>query len=170
MFRCCTKGHGLLVVDGRLNWMILEIFFNLGDSVILWLLWTFVSEFLSKRWCGRWELQIYIKISKNIFSVNKVSNMVSNGIPVSQLGCLNYKICDNWLDCWAQLVEVNSSISSWSLVTKFPPESIQWPNLFKIFIKHLDKEAEQALNKFEYDSMFWGTITIRVWLPFRTDC
>jgi len=37
-FRCCTKGRCLvekiLVVGGRLDWMILEIFSNLGDSVI----------------------------------------------------------------------------------------------------------------------------------------
>ena len=35
-FRCCTEGHGLVEnIGGRLNWMILEVFSNLGDSMIL---------------------------------------------------------------------------------------------------------------------------------------
>ena len=32
-FRCCTEGHGLvgnMVVGGQLDWMILEVFSNLG--------------------------------------------------------------------------------------------------------------------------------------------
>jgi len=36
-FRCCTEGHGLgeiLVVGGLLDRMILEVFSNLGDSII----------------------------------------------------------------------------------------------------------------------------------------
>ena len=36
-FRCGTKGHGLVgntVIGGQLDWMILELFSNLGDSVI----------------------------------------------------------------------------------------------------------------------------------------
>jgi len=38
MFRCCTKGHGLvfsgeiLVVGGQLDCMILKVFSNLGHS------------------------------------------------------------------------------------------------------------------------------------------
>ena len=38
-FRCCTEGHGLveeIVMVGRqLDWMILEVFSNLDDSVFL---------------------------------------------------------------------------------------------------------------------------------------
>jgi len=38
-FRCCTEGHSLvrkiLLVGGQLDWMILEVFSNLGDCVIL---------------------------------------------------------------------------------------------------------------------------------------
>ena len=41
MFRCCTKRRGLwfsgviVVVGGHLDWMILEVFSILGDSMIL---------------------------------------------------------------------------------------------------------------------------------------
>ena len=38
MFRCCSEGHGLVAnIGGRcmLDWMILEVFSNRGDSVIL---------------------------------------------------------------------------------------------------------------------------------------
>ena len=36
LFRCGTEGHGsgeVLVVGGQLDWMVLEVFSNLGDSV-----------------------------------------------------------------------------------------------------------------------------------------
>jgi len=36
-FRCCTEGHGLvgiLVRCGQLDWIILEVFSNPGDSTI----------------------------------------------------------------------------------------------------------------------------------------
>ena len=36
--RCCTERHGLvetLVMGGWLDWMILEVFYNLGDSITL---------------------------------------------------------------------------------------------------------------------------------------
>ena len=39
MFRCCTEGHGLveiMIIGERLDgWMILEVFSNLGNSMIL---------------------------------------------------------------------------------------------------------------------------------------
>ena len=38
-FRCCTEGHGLignwkLETGGWVDWMVLEVFSNLGDSMI----------------------------------------------------------------------------------------------------------------------------------------
>ena len=36
LFRCGTEGHGsgeVWVVGGQLDWMVLEVFSNLGDSV-----------------------------------------------------------------------------------------------------------------------------------------
>ena len=31
-FRCCTEGHGLVgTIAGQLDWMIFEVFSNLGD-------------------------------------------------------------------------------------------------------------------------------------------
>ena len=34
MFRCFTLRHGQLVMAGWLDWMILEVFSSLGDSMI----------------------------------------------------------------------------------------------------------------------------------------
>ena len=33
MFRCGTEGHGLVGSGGQLDWMTLEVFSNLNDSV-----------------------------------------------------------------------------------------------------------------------------------------
>ena len=38
-FRCCTERHafmGILVIGGWLDWVILEVFSSLGDSMIIW--------------------------------------------------------------------------------------------------------------------------------------
>ena len=34
--KCCTFSGAILVIGGHLDWMILEVFSNLGDSTILW--------------------------------------------------------------------------------------------------------------------------------------
>jgi len=75
-FRCCTEGHGLVMIGGWLDSIILEVFNNLGDSMILYLE----------------KLETVIKYLQNMFLFLSLPCL---SLAVSKLSCLEL-LSDFW--------------------------------------------------------------------------